>query len=70
MSEESFEQFRQLVLRDLVLQERLREFDDREAFPALVVRAGEELGYAFTAEDVEAAIRANGRAWVERWIQK
>jgi predicted ribosomally synthesized peptide with nif11-like leader len=70
MSEESFEQFRQLVLRDLVLQERLREVDDRETFPTLVVRVGEEQGYAFTAEDVEAAIRTNGRAWVERWIQR
>lgn len=70
MSEENFEQFRQLVLQDLGLQERLREVDDREAFPALVVKAGDERGYAFTAEDVEAALRRNGRAWVERWIQR
>lgn len=69
MSEESLEQFRQLVLQDLALQEKLGETDDRETFLALVVRSGEERGYSFTAEDVEAALRASRRAWLERWIE-
>ncbi|MGB7924193.1 MAG: Nif11-like leader peptide family natural product precursor [Pyrinomonadaceae bacterium] len=68
MSRESFEQFRQLVLQDTVLQERLRETVDRETFVHLVVRLGEERGYAFTALDVEAAMRASQQAWLLRWI--
>lgn len=68
MSRESFEQFRQLVLQDNVLQERLRETVDRETFITLVVRLGEERGYGFTVEDVEAAMRASQQAWLLRWI--
>jgi predicted ribosomally synthesized peptide with nif11-like leader len=68
MSKESFEQFRQLVLRDTVLQEQLRSTPEREAFIALVLRMGEERGYAFTVEDVEAAMRASQQAWLLRWV--
>jgi predicted ribosomally synthesized peptide with nif11-like leader len=68
MSKESFEQFRQLVLQDTALQERLRETFDRETFITLVVRLGEERGYGFTARDVEAALRASQQAWLLRWI--
>jgi predicted ribosomally synthesized peptide with nif11-like leader len=68
MSRERFEQFRQLVLQETVLQERLRETSDREAFIKLVVRLGEERGYRFTAADVEAAMQASQQAWLLRWI--
>ena len=70
MSEESLERFRRHVLQDVALQERLRETGDHEIFVVLVVSLGEELGYIFTSEDVEAALRTSRRAWLERWIQK
>ena len=68
MSRESFEQFRQLVLQDISLQERLRETPDRESFLTLVVQLGEELGHDFTVEDVEAAMRESQMAWQLRWV--
>jgi hypothetical protein len=68
MSREGFEQFRQLVLQDTALQERLRSTPDRAAFLALVLRMGEERGYSFGVEDVEAAIRASQQAWRLRWV--
>ena len=68
MSLESFEQFRTLVLQDQSLQERLRATADRNTFLALVVRMGEERGFQFTAQDVDAAMQASRRAWIERWI--
>ena len=68
MSEESLERFRQLVLQDPVLQARLRETDNREAFLALVVQLAEALGYQLTAEEVETALRISRRVWLERGI--
>lgn len=68
MSMESFEQFRQIVLHDVALQERLRAVIDRPSFVELIVRVGGERGCHFTPEDVEAAMRANRQLWIERWI--
>lgn len=69
MSQESFEQFRQLVLQDPALQKPLREAPDRETFTRLLLQSGAERGYGFTDEDVENALRAGQRAWLERWVQ-
>lgn len=68
MSQESFEQFRQLVLRDRDIQRRLRETPDRESFVGATLEAGAELGYSFSAEEVSEALRAGQRAWIERWL--
>jgi predicted ribosomally synthesized peptide with nif11-like leader len=68
MSQEQFEQFRNIVLEDLSLQEKLRAFTGRDEFISCVVDAGAEFGFQFTAEDVAEAMRANRRAWIERWI--
>jgi hypothetical protein len=65
---EDFERFRQLVLEDLALQERLRGTPDLKAFVELTLRLGEERGYRFTAADIEAALRESRRAWLQRWI--
>jgi hypothetical protein len=62
---ESFEQFRQRVLHDPAIQEQLRATDDHASFVDLVVKTGGELGCHFTHEDVEAAIRANRKAWLQ-----
>jgi hypothetical protein len=67
MSQQAFEQFRHIVLQDLALQERLRATTDHRSFLDLVVRVGGERGCHFTHEDVQAAMRASRRAWIERW---
>jgi len=66
--ESGFELFRRLVLRDASLQERLIAPTGRDAFVRLAVETGEEQGFRFTAGDVEAAIQAARRSWLERWI--
>lgn len=68
MSQENFERLRQLVLRDLSLQERLREIDERPLFIQQVVELSLERGYEITPAEVEDALRRNRRAWLERWI--
>jgi len=68
MSEENFERFQQLVLRDSSLQERLREITERPVFIKRVVELSLERGYEITTAEVEAAMRRNRRAWLERWI--
>jgi hypothetical protein len=65
MSMESFDQFRQIVLDDMALQERLQATTDRHEFVDLVVLLGEERGCHFTAADVEAAMSANRKAWLQ-----
>ena len=68
MSQEQFEQFRNVVLEDVSLQKRLRNFTRYDRFIARVVRLGAERGFEFTADDVLEAINASRRSWIERWI--
>jgi aspartyl/asparaginyl beta-hydroxylase (cupin superfamily) len=63
------QRFRQIVLTDLNLQRRLRETADRESFTRLVVSIGQQGGYLFTAADVENAIEAARKTWLERWVE-
>ena len=67
-SSEQLRLFRQTVLNDLKLQQRLRQTDDRESFIKLLVGLGRELGYRFNAADADNALRAEQQAWFERWI--
>jgi hypothetical protein len=60
--------FREAVLSDLNLQQRLRETSDRECFVRLVVAVGGEGGYRFSATDVEKAMQAYRQSWFMRWI--
>jgi hypothetical protein len=68
MSTESFEQLRQIVLQDVALQERLRATTDPRIFVDLVVQVGDERDCHFKPEDVQAAMRASRKRWIERWI--
>jgi Nif11 domain len=70
MSSEVLEQFRSRVLESPVLQEKLLPISNRESFCLRMVQLGAELGFNFTAEEVEAALRDGQRAWVERWIRR
>jgi hypothetical protein len=60
--------FRETVPFDQNLVNSLSEMIDWPNFVAAVLRAGAERGYAFSATDVEAALHAGRRAWLERWI--
>jgi hypothetical protein len=63
-----FEEFRQEVLRDPSLQQRLFGLGSKEDFVRTVVGAGSELGFEFTAVEVEEALRAAHAEWVLRWV--
>jgi aspartyl/asparaginyl beta-hydroxylase (cupin superfamily) len=67
-SPEALERFRQLVLSDLTLQQRLRETADPESFIRLVVDTGHKRGCHFTAQDASEALQTARREWAERWI--
>ena len=62
------DQFRAAVLEDVSLHEKLRRLDDAEAFIALVLDMGRDRGFAFTAEDVQAAMGATWRVFLARSI--
>ena len=62
------EQFRQLILEDVTLQGRLRETLNLEAFLDLMLQLGDDLGYSFTIEEIEFAIKESRLAWLQRWI--
>lgn len=64
-----FERFRQFVLQDASVQQRLVQTDDRQSFSKLTVRIGREFGFRFSKEDVELALHAARRDWLERWIE-
>jgi hypothetical protein len=64
-----FDQFREMVLQDLSLQTALASTTDRAAFNALVERLGQERSFEFNASDVEDALRAARRSWIERGIR-
>lgn len=66
MSLESLEQFKHLVFGDDALAGLLRAEEDRERFVALVVRLGDERGFAFTAGEVEGAMGEARREWTWR----
>lgn len=48
----NLEQFRQDILKDPALQERLRTVTDRDSMVALIVQIGKEKGYNFSPEEV------------------
>jgi hypothetical protein len=60
--------FGDLVLADSELHDQLRTVADVEAFSVLAVRLGAERGCVFSAPTVQAAVREQRRAWLERWL--
>ncbi len=57
MSQATLAQFRQLVLQDPVLQQRLQNTADREQFRALVLQLAHERGYDVALADMDHALR-------------
>ena len=63
-----FERFRQLVLDDISLQERLRSATEWPAFVTTALGEAGDRGVELTATDLEAARRAATRSWLDRWV--
>jgi hypothetical protein len=67
-SPDEFERFRDIVLTDPALQHRLRATSDRESFIKLAVTVGRQIGYQFSAGDVESAMERARQELYETWI--
>jgi hypothetical protein len=68
MAREDLERFRERVLREPALQERLMQAPDTRSFTELAVGLGAEQGCAFTAEELQAAMQEARRALREQWV--
>lgn len=53
---QSLEQFKQQVLQDPTLSEQFKMASSPEEFVNLAVQLGQQLGYNFTAADVQASL--------------
>jgi hypothetical protein len=60
--------FRELVLADHELHNRLRATATQTDFIALTIQLGAERGCVFSAMLVATAVREQRRAWLERWL--
>ncbi|HEX9994319.1 MAG TPA: Nif11 family protein [Acidimicrobiales bacterium] len=68
MGGDGLERLTAAVLADPALQQRLLAVPERPAFVAEVVAVAAERGLDVTPADVEAALVAARRAWLERWV--
>jgi predicted MarR family transcription regulator len=64
----SFEDFRELVLGDVSLQEDLQAITDPGKFVSRVVELAGVHGFEFNAADVEEGMRRARRKWFERGV--
>lgn len=64
-----FESFRTFVIDNRSVQAKLVAIENMEDFLLQVVQTGEAHGFHFEQDTVVAALRANRRAWIERWIR-
>lgn len=65
---QAFLRFRELVGCDARQADQLYDITDPGAFMEASVRMGEAAGFHFEASDVESAMKAGRRAWVEQWM--
>ena len=63
-----FIRFRDFVGADAERSTRLSAITNSAAFVQESVRMGQDAGFQFDASDVESAMKAGRRAWVEQWI--
>lgn len=61
--------FRQRVLADPALLEQLRRTRDPADFISASIQAAHEMGITLTPAEMEKALRAARREWIERWVQ-
>ena len=63
-----FEPFRRRVLHEPALQQQLSDATGHDEFIRRAVQLGGERGFDFIPGDVEAALLAARKSWMERWI--
>jgi hypothetical protein len=68
VSAEAWEGFRRAVLASPALQRELLSVEEPNAFCALVVGLARGAGWDVELDDVQGAMHAARRSWVERWI--
>ena len=68
MSKTVFEEFRAKVLADSSLRDELQNINERDEFVQRVVKLATEKGFELSVDNVENAMNAGRRAWIERWI--
>jgi hypothetical protein len=68
VSADAWAGFRRAVLADPALQQELLGVFEPVPFAALVVERAGALGFDIGPDDVEHALAASRRAWIERWI--
>ena len=69
-SPEALRRFRAVVEQDDALQEDLRDIMDRELFVSRLVKQGASRGCHFAEADVEEALQAERRVWLDRRLMK
>ena len=68
MSKQSLEKFCLLVLRDLNLQNQLKNITERDEFIKKVRELGANSGFEFSPEEIESQMFENRRMLNQRWI--
>lgn len=68
MTDADVVKFREIVLADRSLQDRLRQPEERAEFVETAVLAALGNGISLTPDDIENALRNGRREWIERWI--
>lgn len=62
------QQFRRLVFSNAQVREALRAFADDASFVAGTIQLAGSMGIGLSAEEVQEALRAGQREWLERWL--
>lgn len=65
MSQANVEQFYKLVQNNEQLQEQLKAAVNKESFIELAVKLGQENGYTFTGQDIEAFLNQKSQEGAE-----
>jgi len=66
---ERFDEFRRRVLADPMLLERLRRTSDVAQFIRAAVEAAREMNIELSGDEIDSALCAARRNWIERWVQ-
>jgi hypothetical protein len=68
-SSHRFDEFRARVLAEPAVLERLRQTSGNEEFISATLDVARQMGFVMTGEEIEAALQAARRDWMERWLQ-
>jgi hypothetical protein len=64
----NFDEIRRLVMEDSGLMSTLTSVETEAELFVLVIALGRERGIELASDDLPEIVRANRRAWLERWL--